>query len=471
MTHNFILGSSSRWRRDLFSKHFSSSISNGGERDLPGAFYLDPAIDEKDPAARGGALAEGGQPVPAERMAQCIARAKARALVANKKFENSAKSLKNELAEALGFPILLCLDQVVRFRGEVREKPATHEEARQFLTDCMSFPDDPIECVNGICIYGEPDGTDGDAGGGRFLTTFEISSVKFEGLTTTAIGGLIADGRCLSSAGGFVVEDMGDGVKAVLGSSVSTFEGIQGLPVNTVRRLSTLILPANGGGRITHALFDMDGLLLNTEEKYTVAHDIICDAHNVPRATWEVKEQITGRPAQKSSEIFLSLMPGLPLSVGEYLKKRDEIPQPLFAQSRFLPGAEQLLLKLHVRGVPVCLATSSSRKLMEVKTTLTKETFAKVFGDNRICGDEIAGKGKPEPEIFMRALELISQRGEEVSPRAVLVFEDSAAGVEAGLAAGYRVCMIPDSRLSSAYRGFAAIELPSLEWFDVEQFL
>lgn len=81
------------------------------------------------------------------------------------------------------------------------------------------------------------------------------------------------------------------------------------------------------------------------------------------------------------------------------------------------------------------------------------------------------GKGKPEPEIFQRALKMISREGETIDPRCVLVFEDAPSGVAAAHAAGMRACMVPDVHLSPHLRGKAEIELESLAHFDVEQFV
>jgi len=175
-----------------------------------------------------------------------------------------------------------------------------------------------------------------------------------------------------------------------------------------------------------------------------------------------------GRPARESTEILLKLT-GLPLSVDEYLKERAEIIAPLFAEAEFLPGAERLLLQLSDLGIPMCLATSSSRELVEIKTAKTRAVFDRVFGEKRICGDELEGGGKPDPEIFVRALKMISEG--PVHPGNVMVFEDAPTGVAAGLAAKNHVCMIPDRNLAAEKRGLATIELPTLEWFNIEQFM
>ena len=63
-----------------------------------------------------------------------------------------------------------------------------------------------------------------------------------------------------------------------------------------------------------------------------------------------------------------------------------------------------------------------------------------------ICGDDPRIKhGKPSPDIFLLGLDMI---GQDVSTQNVLVFEDSPAGVEAGLNANMQVVWIPDENLA-----------------------
>merc|ERR1712194_471505 len=127
---------------------------------------------------------------------------------------------------------------------------------------------------------------------------------------------------------------------------------------------------------------------------------------------------------------------------------------------------KELLYQLKAAGIPVCLATSSSREAMILKQTQTKTDFEAIFGDNIVCGDDVV-KGKPDPEIFQRAMEKIGCK----DPKTAMVFEDAISGVEAGLAAGCPVCMVPDPNVSSSKLGRATLSLPSLECFDLKQFL
>ena len=100
MVAAIILGSSSRWRRTLWEENMEQQ-----------AAYMTPDIDEK--AIRHE---------HAETLTLLIANAKADALV-----DRLAKEQPD--SEAL----LICMDQVVRCNGVIREKPSSVEEARDFL--------------------------------------------------------------------------------------------------------------------------------------------------------------------------------------------------------------------------------------------------------------------------------------------------------------------------------------------------
>lgn len=134
-----------------------------------------------------------------------------------------------------------------------------------------------------------------------------------------------------------------------------------------------------------------------------------------------------------------------------------------------MPGAERLVQHLAQHQIPICVATGSRRINYQVKARANPRIFD-VFGDRVICGDDdIVGRGKPTPDIFLIAakhglgihntdegrafLEGIRNPGAEFDDRLaghegdVLVFEDAVPGVQAGLAAGMKVVWVPDANL------------------------
>ncbi|KAI8622679.1 HAD-like domain-containing protein [Chytriomyces sp. MP71] len=194
---------------------------------------------------------------------------------------------------------------------------------------------------------------------------------------------------------------------------------------------------------VTHVLFDMDGLLLNTENAYTdVNNEILAPYGKVQ--TWDVKAKMMGSKERDAAEFFVRHYE-LPLSADEYIAQRRRKLEERFPQSVPLPGVIKLVTHLKQHAVPMCVATSSHRMGFELKTSRNQALFA-LFDGNVVCGDDSAIKeGKPAPDIFLEAAKKIGFAGMDYSQ--CLVFEDSLLGAQAGIAACAQVVLIPDENL------------------------
>jgi len=196
----------------------------------------------------------------------------------------------------------------------------------------------------------------------------------------------------------------------------------------------------------THILFDMDGLLLDTEIIYTaVTREIVGKFGKT--YDWDLKARMIGRPAPESARMLVDALQ-LPITPQQYLDRRAELSRDAFAACDALPGAERLVRHLHRHEVPMAVATSSGRALFELKTTRHRAWFD--LFDAVVCGDDPqVENGKPAPDIFLAAAARLGAR-----PASTLVFEDSPQGLAAGLAARMRVIAVPDARMQkSAYAG------------------
>lgn len=101
----------------------------------------------------------------------------------------------------------------------------------------------------------------------------------------------------------------------------------------------------------------------------------------------------------------------------------------------FKEGAAELLAFLKENGIKIALASGSSRG--SIDHHLAKVRAAHYF--DAIVGGNDVKNGKPAPDVFLRAAELLG-----VEPTTCFVFEDSANGVRAGYAAGMRCIGVPD---------------------------
>jgi len=193
---------------------------------------------------------------------------------------------------------------------------------------------------------------------------------------------------------------------------------------------------------ITHVLFDMDGVLLDTEPLYTRAIQAVASRYG-KTFDWNLKEQIMGRGRMAAAKFLVSTLE-LPLDPLAYLAERDALLLGYLTKASEIPGAEALTRDLHARGLTLAVASSSERRLFDLKTCQHKawlEIFSAV-----VCGDDPrVGRTKPAPDIFLVAAEEL-----QAPPANCLVIEDSPAGVEAALAAGMRVVALPDPNLDVA---------------------
>ncbi|PQE13742.1 Haloacid dehalogenase-like hydrolase protein [Rutstroemia sp. NJR-2017a BVV2] len=218
---------------------------------------------------------------------------------------------------------------------------------------------------------------------------------------------------------------------------------------------------------IRACLFDMDGLLIDSEELYTLVTNAILKKYSRPPLPWSIKAKMQGRPGPVSAEIFFAWAQ-LPITIAEYQAEQKQLQREFFPRTAPLPGIEKLLTDLgdakvgsgKGRKLHVALATSSHEDNFRLKTNHLVELMSVFVEHRRVLGDDpriAEGRGKPAPDIYLLALESINsslEEGEEkIKPEECLVFEDSVPGVESGRRAGMRVVWCPHPELKNEYSG------------------
>ena len=99
------------------------------------------------------------------------------------------------------------------------------------------------------------------------------------------------------------------------------------------------------------------------------------------------------------------------------------------------PGAEELLKFLKQQGYPLAIASSTPTEI--VRQELSAAGLLDYF--DRIVGGDQVSRSKPNPDIFLRAAELL-----RTEPSRCIVIEDSFNGIRAAKAAGMTAVMVPD---------------------------
>ena len=204
---------------------------------------------------------------------------------------------------------------------------------------------------------------------------------------------------------------------------------------------------------IRAVVFDLDGLMFDTEALFfRVSAEMV--AARGKTFTPEIMRAMIGRRSVEAG-YMLKTMTGLDEPLDVLLA---DVRQRFYAEMETAvhptPGLFHLLDRLGHHGLPLAVATSSRRSYA-----------AQLLGQHRllnrfrfVLGSEDVARGKPDPEIYLTAIERF-----DVPPRSVLVLEDSPAGVASGRAAGAYVVGVPHEHSPARAMQSADLIVPGLD--------
>ena len=186
-------------------------------------------------------------------------------------------------------------------------------------------------------------------------------------------------------------------------------------------------------------LFDMDGLLVDSEPLWFVVERAVAERLGAPWGEADQEALIGGSLERTVS--YLLAKAGEPVTA-----RREDVARWLVdGMARLVldrglppqPGAARLLAALEAAGVPCALVTASSRAIMAAVLKVTGLSFGVT-----VCGEDVQ-RGKPDPEPYLRAAALLG-----VPPAGCVVLEDSPTGIAAARAAGCPVIAVPSVPVS-----------------------
>ncbi len=207
-------------------------------------------------------------------------------------------------------------------------------------------------------------------------------------------------------------------------------------------------------------LFDLDGLLLDTEPLHGQAWAEAVSQFG-GSASAELLLGLRGRNKFDNASGLIEALQ-LTVSVEQLLAVQQPLARDKVRQARAMPGAEPLVQQLQAAGVPLAIATSSGRESVEIKLAphpWLQRIAVRVHGD-----DPQIQQGKPAPDLFIEAARRL-----HVEPAQCWAFEDSQAGAKAALAAGCRVFVVPAEGLSRSDYPSAVDWLSSLSETPLDQ--
>jgi pseudouridine-5'-monophosphatase len=187
------------------------------------------------------------------------------------------------------------------------------------------------------------------------------------------------------------------------------------------------------GSVISAVVFDLDGLLIDSEPLQLAAWDRYL-ARFGAALTPQLLNRILGLRLVDSAVVVVEAL-DLPVQPEEVVRDRDAIflaavPGAIAA----MKGARELIAEVRTLGLHTALATSGHRRYVDL--ALESAGLTGMF-DVEVTG-ELVTRGKPAPDVYLRAAELL-----HLSPAACLALEDAPNGVRSALAAGMRCYAVP----------------------------
>ena len=189
-------------------------------------------------------------------------------------------------------------------------------------------------------------------------------------------------------------------------------------------------------------IFDLDGLLIDSEiMSYKIYQEILHSfGHELSLKEYSMK--YCGKTELQNVSNLIDTY-HLDWSVEEALNNVLKREASYIAHGLNLkPDAKELLIFLKEKGYKTIIATSS---LEERTLTILKPHGITQYFDGFVYGNEVE-KGKPHPDIFLKACEKIVEKPEDC-----LVLEDSEAGIQAAYAANIPVICVPDMKMPAQH--------------------
>lgn len=190
--------------------------------------------------------------------------------------------------------------------------------------------------------------------------------------------------------------------------------------------------------KLQGVIFDMDGLLFDTELLYYQATQVVADEMGIPYS----KELYLAYVGVSDEEVWTAYHERFdPVfghdKISRFIQAAFDRTVTMFEQgaAELKPGVYDILRFLDDQQIPRILASSNQR--MVIDTLLAAADLTDAFPEI-VCFDDVA-RAKPDPEIFEKAQQIL-----KVPKESLVILEDSANGIHAAHSAGISVIMIPD---------------------------
>lgn len=200
------------------------------------------------------------------------------------------------------------------------------------------------------------------------------------------------------------------------------------------------------------ALFDLDGVVFDTEPQYTVFWGMICRQYHPEHPGLE--HEIKGSTLTQIYDRWFS--GPLAFERASITARLDDYEQQMHYD--YITGFEALVADLHRHGVKTAVVTSSNIPKME-SVYRYQPRFKELF--DAILTSEDFSRSKPDPDCYLKAAARFN-----VSPEECIVFEDSFNGLKSGRAAGMRVVGLATTNSAEAIAPYSDIQISDYNGVD-----
>ena len=186
---------------------------------------------------------------------------------------------------------------------------------------------------------------------------------------------------------------------------------------------------------IEGVIFDMDGLMFDTEPLWTDAWYVVLPKFGFPEVPPALPDAMRGSSGEVSYRIMRSFLGEDADAPAIWARMKEEVHEMLTRGVVKKPGLDELLAFLAEHDLPMAVASSSPHDIIEMDLANGK---VRDYFTYIVSGEDV-DRPKPDPQVF-----LVSAERMGTDPARTLVLEDSLNGVRAGAAGGFVTVMVPD---------------------------
>ena len=213
---------------------------------------------------------------------------------------------------------------------------------------------------------------------------------------------------------------------------------------------------------IKAVIFDMDGVIINTEDMWDQATEAVLKLHGKEYRRDILKEICVGKGFRESCTVLMDYY-GLKIDLNKFMDQRRNIIQNKYKNElEFIPGFLEFFKNTVMPNYKTCIATASGRMFIDLVDERLQ--ISKLFNNEVYSIADVNHIPKPDPAVFLFAAEQIG-----ISPEECVVIEDSPNGIKGAKAAGMK-CIGITTTFEKEHLQEADIIINSFEEIDLNKF-